>query len=193
MNHHPVAVNSFIQNQPRIKTGNKQNQEAQRQQQELAAQLREAREEAAEKLRNQAKEALLQEYYDLLYDLDGNRSYNESVPDRNQRLYIQERAGFGIKVQTREPIGGPPDPLRPWANLADTRPWIKLDTDYCQAFSVGEVKAMLDALRQYRATTPKEEWMPIVTYPVATEKVEEAEEAEEVQETTSTADLPDSK
>lgn len=118
---------------------------------EIQSRLEEARAEAKAKAIEDAKTGLVRDYGEFLYDQEGRYSYSEDPVARSQRVRVQAGAGFLVKATDRRDVN---------AKLDDPRPWFKLDGDYCKGFSVGEVRAMMEALRTYRATTPREEWLP---------------------------------
>jgi hypothetical protein len=119
---------------------------------EFKAQLEAAREEARANQLLAAQESLIREYGDFLYDSEG-RYYSENDVQRLQRLTVQSGAGFQIKSTQRSTRN---------STTADVRPWFTLNGEACKGFSVGEIRAMLDALKQYRTATPRTEWLPVV-------------------------------
>jgi hypothetical protein len=138
---------------------------------ELRARLEQARVEARVKAIDDAKTSLVQDYGEFLYDQESRYRYDEDPVARAQRTRVQAGAGFLIKSTDRRASDARED---------DPRPWFKLDGDYCKGFSVGELRAMMEALRTYRATTPPEEWLPAQNPEEPEVQVEaESEEPEE--------------
>jgi hypothetical protein len=128
---------------------------------EYKAQMEKAREEARERQRDQLKGDLVREYGDFLYE-SGGSYYGEDPVRRNQRARVQAQAGFQLSFKTRRNSDSQVD---------DARAWFELDNSYCKPFSAGEIRAMLDGLRQYRNSTPASEWLPQI--PTGEEKEEE--------------------
>jgi len=118
---------------------------------EFKAQLEQARQDAQAKLYVKTKEDLIRDYGEFLYELSDRYSYSEDPVRQAQRVRVQGQAGFEVKIETRQTSRG---------SVVDARPWVKLDNSFCTGFSVGEVRAMLDALQRYRATVPSDEWLP---------------------------------
>lgn len=114
---------------------------------ELEENLRKAREAARDALYANTTDQLLRDYPEVLYQ-SGGYSYDPILQAQRQR--VQAGAGFKFEVKSRGTN----------QKSEDYRPWISLDNAYCQPFSLGEFRAMMDALVRYRAETPREEWLP---------------------------------